>query len=59
MDSEEKSSLCSYIVVVISIVIVLYWAGVDPSPLVIGPVTGLLYQPWLTDGDAHNCNEQI
>jgi hypothetical protein len=26
-------------------------AGVEPSPLLLQPITGLLYQPWTIDGD--------
>jgi hypothetical protein len=28
-----------------------FFAGVEPSPLLLRPFTGLLYQPWMTDGD--------
>jgi hypothetical protein len=28
-----------------------YWAGVGPSPLLLLPLIGLLYQLWMMDGD--------
>jgi hypothetical protein len=28
----------------------IYGAGVEPSPLVLRPFIGLLYQPWMIDG---------
>jgi hypothetical protein len=31
--------------------IFMYGAGVEPSPLLLQPFIGLLYQPWLIDGD--------
>jgi hypothetical protein len=33
--------------------IFLFWAGVEPSPLLLKPFIGLLYQHWMVDGD--NC----
>jgi hypothetical protein len=29
----------------------IYWAGVEPSPLLLRSLIGLLYQPWMMDGD--------
>jgi hypothetical protein len=29
----------------------IYCAGVEPSPLLLWPFIGLLYQPWMIDGD--------
>jgi hypothetical protein len=29
----------------------MYWARVEPSPLLLWPFIGLLYQPWMIDGD--------
>jgi hypothetical protein len=29
----------------------MYGAGVEPSPLLLRPFIGLLYQPWMVDGD--------
>jgi hypothetical protein len=29
----------------------IYGAAVEPSPLLLWPFTGLLYQPWMTNGD--------
>jgi hypothetical protein len=29
----------------------IYGAGVEPSPLLLRPLAGLLCQPWMTDGD--------
>jgi hypothetical protein len=34
---------------------VICGAGVEPSPLLLRPLIGLLYKPWITDGD--NCGE--
>jgi hypothetical protein len=31
--------------------IFIYWVGVEPRPLLLGPLTGLLYQSWMIDGD--------
>jgi hypothetical protein len=28
----------------------IYGAGVEPSPLILLPLIGLLYQPWMIDG---------
>jgi hypothetical protein len=30
---------------------IIYGAGVEPSPLLLRPFIGPLYQPWMTDGD--------
>jgi hypothetical protein len=32
-------------------ILFIYWAGVEPSPLFWRPFIGLLYQPGMTDGD--------
>jgi hypothetical protein len=29
----------------------LFEGGVEPRPLLLRPFIGLLYQPWVTDGD--------
>jgi hypothetical protein len=29
----------------------IYWAEVEPSPLVLGPLTGIFYQLWMIDED--------
>jgi hypothetical protein len=29
----------------------MYGAGVEPRPLLLRPLIGLLYQPWMIDGD--------
>jgi hypothetical protein len=27
----------------------IYWTGMEPSPVLLRPLIGLLYQPWMTD----------
>jgi hypothetical protein len=29
----------------------IYWTGVEPSPLLLRSLVGLLYQSWITDGE--------
>jgi hypothetical protein len=42
---------CSYYILFI------YGAGVEPSPPLLRSVIGLLYQPWMIDGD--DCGAQF
>jgi hypothetical protein len=32
-------------------IFIIYWAGIEPSPLLLTSLTGLLYLPWMLDGD--------
>jgi hypothetical protein len=36
---------------ILLLLLFIYVAGVEPSPLLLRPCIGLLYQPWVTDGD--------
>jgi hypothetical protein len=36
---------------ILCIVFLIYWAGVEPSPLLLRPFVELLYQLWMMDGD--------
>jgi hypothetical protein len=33
--------------------LLIYGAGAEPTPLLLRQFIGLLYQPWVTDGDDH------
>jgi hypothetical protein len=39
------------VVCVLNVVLYIYGAGVEPSPLLLRPFIGLLHQPWMIDGD--------
>jgi hypothetical protein len=39
------------------IILFIYGIGVEPSPLLLQPFIGLLYQPWMTDGGDCEMND--
>jgi hypothetical protein len=55
MEFHQQSALLIIIIIVIIIIIITilltYGTGMEPSPLLLKPLIGLLYHPWMIGAD--------